>query len=57
MHPCQSRVTCRAKSCRPVIQKPGLDRETLIQGLRGRLQTYRGPTAQGSILAGQQRVE
>ena len=30
---------------RTVIQKRGLDRETLIQELRGLLQAYRGPTA------------
>jgi CheY-like chemotaxis protein len=30
---------------RTVIQKRGLDRETLIQELRGLLQAYRGPTS------------
>jgi CheY-like chemotaxis protein/nitrogen-specific signal transduction histidine kinase len=32
------------QSVRTVIQKRGLDRETLIQELRGLLQAYRGPT-------------
>ena len=35
------------QSVRTVIQKRGLDRDTLIQELRGLLQAYRGPTAKG----------
>jgi signal transduction histidine kinase len=41
------------ESVRTVIQKRGLDRETLIQELRGLLQTYRGPTAKGGICTAQ----
>ena len=35
------------QSVRAVIQKRGLDRDTLLQELRGLLQTYRGPTSKG----------
>jgi CheY-like chemotaxis protein len=35
------------QSVRTVIQKRGLERDTLIQELRGLLQTYRGPTPRG----------
>jgi signal transduction histidine kinase/CheY-like chemotaxis protein len=35
------------QSVRTVIQKRGLDRDTLIQELRGLLQAYRGPTSKG----------
>ncbi len=35
------------QSVRTVIQKRGLDRDALIQELRGLLQTYRGPTSKG----------
>jgi signal transduction histidine kinase/CheY-like chemotaxis protein len=35
------------QSVRTVIQKRGLDRDTLIQELRSLLQAYRGPTAKG----------
>jgi len=35
------------QSVRAVIQKRGLDRDTLIQELRGLLQTYGGPTPKG----------
>jgi CheY-like chemotaxis protein len=35
------------QSVRSVMQKRGLDRDTLLQELRGLLQTYRGPTSKG----------
>jgi hypothetical protein len=35
------------QSVRTVIQKRGLDRDTLIQELRGLLQAYRDPTPKG----------
>jgi CheY-like chemotaxis protein/anti-sigma regulatory factor (Ser/Thr protein kinase) len=35
------------QTARAVIQKRGLDRDTLIQELRALLQTYRGPTPKG----------
>jgi CheY-like chemotaxis protein len=35
------------QSVRSVIQKRGLDRDTLLQELRGLLQTYRGRTSKG----------
>jgi CheY-like chemotaxis protein/anti-sigma regulatory factor (Ser/Thr protein kinase) len=37
---------------RTVIQKRGLDRDTLIRELGGLLQAYRGPTVKGNSLAG-----